>query len=231
MKTSARINLVTSLTVVSMVLGFLVAVQYRQSQSSGTSGSAAVLLNDPQQKRLLAELNAVRANSSAVQRQLARVSAQLTAYEAKSAGTSAQMKRMEKRLQSERILSGITPVTGPGVAVTLMDGQGANTEQVLTHDWDVRQVINELFTAGSEAVSINGYRVVSTSGIYCTGPVVRINNHRIGAPFLIEAIGDPTALSSALDITGGILDSLRARGVNASPPQTERTITMPAFAG
>ncbi|MCL6548792.1 MAG: DUF881 domain-containing protein, partial [Alicyclobacillus sp.] len=83
--------------------------------------------------------------------------------------------------------------------------------------------------AGAEAVSINHYRVVATSGIYCTGPVVRINDHRIGAPFLIEAIGDPQALQSALQIQGGILDALRARGLNVSDPQVETSITMPAF--
>jgi uncharacterized protein YlxW (UPF0749 family) len=228
---TARHKLVTTLTLVAVVLGFLLALQYRQHQSSLASGIISVTSNDPQERKLQSELNALKASNAAIQARLSRASAALTGYEVKSAGSSAATRRLEKRLEAERILSGITPVTGMGVAVTLMDGQGANTEQVLTHDWDIRQVINEFFTAGSEAVTINGYRVVATSGIYCTGPVVRINNHRIAAPFLIEAIGDPQALSSALTIQGGILDLLRARGVNASTPQTKQSITMPAFTG
>jgi uncharacterized protein YlxW (UPF0749 family) len=115
-----------------------------------------------------------------------------------------------------------------------MDGTavpGSNPEQFLTHDWDIRSVINELFTAGAEAVSINGYRVVATSGVFCTGPVVRVNDHRIGAPFTIEAIGDPQALKSTLTMQGGILDLLRSRGVNVSDPQMVQVIKMPPFTG
>ncbi len=227
MQRSERWNLVVSLSVVSMALGFLLAVQYRQHQDAVTSG--VVVVNDPEQRKLQYELNALNRTSATLQREISITSSRLTSYENQTAGSSREMRRVEQRLEAERILSGTTPVEGPGVRVTLMDGQGLNTEQVLTHDWDVRQVINELFTAGAEAVSINGYRVVATSGIYCTGPVVRINNHSIGAPFLIEAIGNPQTLSSALNISGGILDILRARGVNASTPQTQTLLTMPAF--
>lgn len=227
MQRSERWNLVVSLSVVSMALGFLLAVQYRQHQDAVTSG--VVVVNDPEQRKLQYELNALNRTSATLQREISLTSSRLTSYENQTAGSSREMRRVEQRLEAERILSGTTPVEGPGVRVTLMDGQGLNTEQVLTHDWDVRQVINELFTAGAEAVSINGYRVVATSGIYCTGPVVRINNHSIGAPFLIEAIGNPQTLSSALNISGGILDILRARGVNASTPQTQTLLTMPAF--
>ncbi len=227
MQRSERWNLVVSLSVVSMALGFLLAVQYRQYQDAVTSG--VVVVNDPEQRKLQYELNALNRTSATLQREISLTSSRLTSYENQTAGSSREMRRVEQRLEAERILSGTTPVEGPGVRVTLMDGQGLNTEQVLTHDWDVRQVINELFTAGAEAVSINGYRVVATSGIYCTGPVVRINNHSIGAPFLIEAIGNSQTLSSALNISGGILDILRARGVNASTPQTQTLLTMPAF--
>lgn len=228
---NSKLNLVTSLTIVSMVLGLILAVQYRQNRTTRQEQAANVILNDPQQKRLVSELGAVRSNNERLQHQLAAVSARLTRYENRSVGYTAEDKHLESELESARILSGVTPVTGSGVAITLMDGQGADTEQVLTHDWDIRQVINELFTAGAEAVSINGYRVVATSGISCIGPVVKINNHRIGAPFLLEAIGDPNTLASALNIPGGILDSLRSRGVNASSPQVQTDIHMSAFAG
>lgn len=227
MQRNEKWNLVVSLSIVSMALGFLLAVQYRQHQDATKSG--LVVANDPEQRKLQYELDALNTTSANLQHEIASTSAKLTSYENQTAGSSQQMRRVEKKLEAERILSGTAPVAGPGVSVTLMDGQGINTEQVLTHDWDIRQVINELFTAGAEAVSINGYRVVATSGIYCTGPVVRINNHSIGAPFLIEAIGNPQTLSSALNIAGGILDVLRARGVNASTPQTQTSLTMPAF--
>ena len=80
-------------------------------------------------------------------------------------------------------------------------------------------------------MSINDYRVVATSAIFCTGPVVRVNDHRLAPPFVITAIGDPKTLQSALDIQGGVLDALRARNLRVSEPQQVQLITMPAFTG
>lgn len=179
------------------------------------------------------ELTALKAANINAEQQLAKITTSITAYEKKSAGSNQSLQQLQAKLEDERILAGVTPVAGPGITVTLMDGiaTGSNVESVLTHDWDVRSVINELFTAGAEAVSINNYRVVATSAIYCTGPVVKVNDHRIGAPFVIEAIGDPKALQSALDIQGGILDQLRARNLKVSQPQQVPSITMPAFTG
>ena len=225
-----RTKLALSLSVVSMVLGFMVAVQYKQQVHTT---SFTFFSGDPQQKQLMAELTALKQSNSNAEAELAALTGQISTYEQQSTGGNAALQTLQQKLQDERILAGVSPVAGPGVSVTLMDGvaTGNNVEQVLTHDWDIRSVINELFTAGAEAVSINGYRVVATSGIFCTGPVVEINDHRIGAPFTIYAIGDPQALKSALTIQGGILDSLRQRGVNASEPQEMQTISMPAYTG
>lgn len=231
--TSARMKLTLSLTVVSMVLGFMVSLQYRETTSSRQAAGGSLTTSDVEEKRMQSEVVALKSANANAQQQLATVTTQIAAYEKKSAGSNQRLQQLQSKLEDERILAGLTPVSGPGVSVTLMDGiaSGSNVESVLTHDWDVRSVINELFTAGAEAVSINNYRVVATSAIYCTGPVVKVNDHRIGAPFVIEAIGDPKALQSALDIQGGILDQLRARNLQVSEPQQVPSITMPAFTG
>lgn len=230
---STRMKLTVSLTIVSMVLGFMVSLQYRETSSSRLTTGGTLTPSDVEEKRMSSELTALKAANINAEQQLAKITTSITAYEKKSAGSNQSLQQLQAKLEDERILAGVTPVAGPGITVTLMDGiaTGSNVESVLTHDWDVRSVINELFTAGAEAVSINNYRVVATSAIYCTGPVVKVNDHRIGAPFVIEAIGDPKALQSALDIQGGILDQLRARNLKVSQPQQVPSITMPAFTG
>ncbi|MCL6453067.1 MAG: DUF881 domain-containing protein [Alicyclobacillus sp.] len=230
--TSARLRLSLSLSAVSVVLGFMVAVQYKQQVAQHPAG-LALTTHDPQQRQLASQLADLQASNAKAQQELSQLTSELSNYEQASAGKDQALQSLQERLQDERILAGVTPVEGPGVSVTLMDGlaTGSDVESVLTHDWDIRSVVNELFTAGAEAVSINGYRVVATSGIFCTGPVVEVNDHRIGAPFTITAIGDPQALQSALEIQGGVLDSLRARGVNVSTPKTLSNITMPAYVG
>jgi uncharacterized protein YlxW (UPF0749 family) len=229
---STRVKLALSLTAVSIALGFMISLQYKQQLQTRFSGNGFAA-TDAQQKQLTAELNAVKKTNVQAQSQLAKIISNVQAFERNASSGNAYFQKMQKQLEDERILAGVTPVEGPGITVTLMDGvaTGGNVEAYLTHDWDIRSVINELFTAGAEAISINGYRVVATSGVFCTGPVVKVNDHRIGAPFVINAIGDPQTLKSALMIQGGILDSLRARGIRVSQPQSEQKITMPAYTG
>jgi uncharacterized protein YlxW (UPF0749 family) len=229
---STRTKLTLSITLVAAVLGFMISLQYKQQlEAHGDVGYSAA---DTEQKKMLAQLSALKDANAKAQQQLQDITNQIAAFEQKSIGSNKSLQEMKQSLEDERILAGITAVEGPGIRVTLMDGTavpGSNPAQFLTHDWDIRSVINELFTAGAEAVSINGYRVVATSGVFCTGPVVRVNDHRIGAPFTIEAIGDPQALKSTLTMQGGILDMLRSRGVNVSDPQIVQVIKMPPFTG
>ena len=63
------------------------------------------------------------------------------------------------------------------------------------HDIDVLSVVNELINAGAEAISINDQRWVANTAISCRGNTIDINGERIGAPFVIKAIGLPEYLS------------------------------------
>jgi uncharacterized protein YlxW (UPF0749 family) len=228
---STRVKLTLSLTVVSMVLGFMISLQYKQQIQARLTGGFSS--SDTEEKKMLSELNVLKDSNNAAQKQLGKVTSQLSSFE-KTAVRDGQLQDLQQRLQDQRILAGSTPVMGPGVSVTLMDGVPADAAvtDYLTHDWEVRSVINELFTSGAEAISINGYRVVATSGVFCSGPVVRVNDHRITAPFQIQAIGDPQTLKSALTMPGGILDNLRSTSkIKVSDPQVIQSVNMPAFTG
>src|SRR5690606_19334456 len=53
-------------------------------------------------------------------------------------------------------------------------------------------------TAGAEALSINGQRIMSISEIQCAGATITINNYTYGQSFIIKAIGDPDILGAAV---------------------------------
>ncbi|GLG01107.1 UPF0749 protein YlxW [Alicyclobacillus hesperidum subsp. aegles] len=227
---NAQQRLTWSLTTVSVVLGFMIAVSYRQNHVAAAlgvldTGSSAV------NRQLTQRLSELKASNQEADQTLANLTAEIAQYEQKSAGSSQSLQDLQAQLSGERILAGSTPVHGPGVVLTLNDGDsgGTDIEQILAHDWNIRNLVNELFTAGAEAVAINDYRVVATSAIQCQGPVVSVNGHRLGAPFTVSAIGDPATLTSALEIQGGILDALRQQGLQVSTPQVENDIDMPAY--
>lgn len=102
---------------------------------------------------------------------------------------------VEAQIKQNNRLLGLTEVKGSGLIVRLDDNREIDPEEVigdvgalLVHEGDLRQIINELFNAGAEAISINGKRVVNTTSIACDGNIIRINDEIVGAPMEIKAI-------------------------------------------
>ncbi len=147
----------------------------------------------------------------------------------KDSGSSALKAELEKSL----LVSSLTAVEGPGVTVTLSDSTDAQTENAesyIVHDADLRSVVNELYGAGAEAVSINGERLYALSTIRCVGNTIMVNNKRCTPPFEIKAIGDSTSLESGLNIRGGVLDVLRLYRIGVNVTKNEN-IKMDKFTG
>jgi uncharacterized protein YlxW (UPF0749 family) len=67
---------------------------------------------------------------------------------------------------------------------------GVDPNQYIVHEHDLRDIVNVLWMAGSEAITINDERLVSQSSIYCVGSTVMVNDTRLSPPYLIQAIGN-----------------------------------------
>lgn len=98
----------------------------------------------------------------------------------------------------------------------------------LVHDEDLLKVINELRAAGAEAISINGQRLTATSEIRCAGPTVSVNNVRSAPPFEIRAIGSINDLENAINMRGGVADTLKVWGINMTL-QSSDNVWIPAY--
>ena len=143
---------------------------------------------------------------------------------------------LNSSLQESRTYAGLTEVMGPGVVVTLQDGRkqqmlGVNPENYLIHDRDINEVINELRSAGAEAISVGNQRVVNSTAIRCVGPVAMVNEVKEGAPFVIRAIGDPNTMLSALNISSGVLDGIRRYDPSMARAEKADSLRLPGFAG
>jgi uncharacterized protein YlxW (UPF0749 family) len=97
-------------------------------------------------------------------------------------------------------------VTGPGLKVTLADAQAnADSDPVggstpassggVVRDSDVQLVVNALWAAGAEAISINGQRLGPTSTIRTAGEAILVDFAPVSSPYEVSAIGDPDTLS------------------------------------
>lgn len=126
------------------------------------------------------------------------------------------------------ILAGTLEVQGPGVIVTLMETPEAITAKNKVADEDIWRVLNELFTAGTEALSVNGQRVASVTGIRNVGTRILVNQTMIASPVEIQAIGDPVVLEASLRLRGGVIELLGRWGIEVEVSKSD-SLKIPAL--
>jgi uncharacterized protein YlxW (UPF0749 family) len=149
---------------------------------------------------------------------LANADAQdLQGLQHQEATLNAQVDRLTKNLNSatpgseQRRAStlkgpvGLLPVHGPAVTITLDDAPddvlraaGADVSDLLVHQQDIQAVANALWAGGAEAMTIQGQRVVNTTGIKCVGNTVILHGVPYSPPYRIAAIGPQRAMLSAV---------------------------------
>ena len=102
--------------------------------------------------------------------------------------------------------AGLTEKRGPALQVTLTDAtdearaayQG-NPNDMIVHQQDIQAVANAMWRAGAEAVTIQGQRLVATTGIKCEGNTVTLQGVPYSPPYVIVGIGDVTAMEASID--------------------------------
>ena len=190
-----------SIACVCMVLGFMLAVQFRTTQDINKDMPV-------QRVEVLTErLQQLEAENAVLQDELRDI---------RSSAGEEQSRRVA---QDIALLSGSTALEGPGIIVTIDDSTqknnaGNDANLYLVHDEDLLKVINELRAAGAEAISINGQRLTANSEIRCAGPTVSVNNVRSAPPFEIRAIGNTKDLEAAINMRGGVADTLKVWGIS-----------------
>ena len=102
--------------------------------------------------------------------------------------------------------AGLAPVRGPGVTITLNDAPddalaaaGDDVSDLIVHQQDIQAVANALWAGGAEAMTIQGQRVVATTGIKCVGNTVVLHGVPYSPPYRLSAIGPVDGMLAAVD--------------------------------
>jgi uncharacterized protein YlxW (UPF0749 family) len=121
--------------------------------------------------------------------------------------TGSQLAAFRDRSPALRRAASLDPLRGPGLVVTLDDAPkdvlvsaGDDlVDEALVHQQDIQGVANALWAGGAEALTINGVRIVSTTGIKCVGNTVILHGVPYAPPYVLAAIGDPDELESSVE--------------------------------
>lgn len=224
-----------NLTLVLLVFGFMVSYSVQFTKSVSTNNSA---FNDSQwekkqklQEKILEEQTQVQK----LEEQLQDLKQRVSEFEKQMGQREYQAKEVLQQLEEIRMWAGLVPVTGKGIVVTMSDStslpESGNMNDYIVHEENIRQVVNELFAAGAEAISINGQRLTTNSAIRCVGPTVLVNEVKTVPPFEISAIGDSNTLITALEMPGGVIQNLNDwTNIDVKVEKKER-VDLPAYTG
>lgn len=157
-----------------------------------------------------------------------------------------QVKRKQRQAEQLRGLAGLDTVTGTGITVVLDDASAdvleravADTDldldRYIVHQQDIQAVVNAMWAGGAAAITIQGQRIVTTTGIKCIGSSVQLQGVPYPPPYVIQAVGDPVAITSALDRSLRV-NQFRADALNPDigvrwALSPEETIEAPAYTG
>lgn len=213
-----------------IVLGIFIAFQMKFIQKSYLDGQT------PSQKtaELVTELNKVKSDKESLMEELERLESQLDEIQVSASEESIIVKNLTEEINRYKEFSGMTKLEGAGVLITIDNPPSdvnLSLEKNITYDYRlILDLLNELYSAGAEAIAINEQRLVNNSEFRTAGNQVNVNTVPIAPPFVIKAIGNSKTLDGALNQRFGIVQNIREQGYYIEIKQVE-TLEVPAFNG
>jgi uncharacterized protein YlxW (UPF0749 family) len=187
------------IALVLAVAGLLAAITYDQV-SAGAKGRAQV------REALLGDIDTASSTADDLGRQLDALRARVDRSRDSALRASAIGQLALSQLAAAEQGAAAVAVTGPGLTVTLADAKpttdsdpvGGGTQADsggVVRDSDVQLVVNALWAAGAEAISINGQRLGPTSTVRTAGEAILVDFQPVSSPYELSAVGDPATLS------------------------------------
>ncbi len=210
------------------LLGFALAVQVRSAQSTALPAA--------RQEDLVRILDDLSAREDRLRSEIADLQAAQASLGGGTDRTAAALGEARRRAGALGVLAGTVPARGPGVQLTAGEGVKHLPAELLL------DTLEELRGAGTEAVQIGdaGGRAVrvGTSTWFIDAPGgITVDGTSLRPPYRITAIGDPTTIAAALNIPGGVADTVRQAGGSLIVKQSTdvvvtalRPLVAPAYA-
>ncbi|ARQ71836.1 DUF881 domain-containing protein [Streptomyces marincola] len=193
-----------------------------------------------EREELLARVEAGTAELDALQAEVDALRAGIDAAQRDAAGDAGSPDG-----ELAALLAGTTAVTGPGIELVVDDAENATGAAVggprdgsfadtgRVRDRDLQRVVNGLWRAGAEAVSVNDRRLTAVSAIRAAGEAVLVDNRPLVPPYTLLAVGPGDELAAAFSATaeGRYLETLREDFGIRSATTVHDELRLPAASG
>ncbi|MGW7491356.1 DUF881 domain-containing protein [Streptomyces sp. NPDC054786] len=193
------------------ILGLGLAIQVRS-----TSDSSA--LRGARQEDLVRILDELDNRSQRLTDEQRRLEGQKTELANSSDQAEEARKQTVEKEQQLGVLAGTVAAQGPGINLTIDDPKHSVEADKLL------DTIQELRAAGAEAIQVNDVRVVANTSLSDLRGGVEIDGKRVTQPYRFKVIGKPQDLEPALNIPGGVVQTLEKEQAKVSVTREEKII-------
>ena len=219
------------LSVLCFILGLLVALSLKTQHQAAEEGEP------PRWSALRDEYYRLSDENKTLQKDAAEYKKRYEAMAKNQAAGISSSKGHRESLDEAKIMAGTVNVVGKGIVVTLTDSPKLDpnednpevVENYMIHASDISGVVDELFAAGAEAISVNDQRFVANTSVRCVGPAILVNSKHLAPPYVINAIGDPKVLDAALRLPMGVADGMFV--LDMIKIETKSDVEVPAYDG
>ncbi|MER6253026.1 DUF881 domain-containing protein [Streptomyces sp. NPDC001584] len=189
----SRAQLIVALLL--FVLGLGLAIQVRSNSDSSA-------LRGARQEDLVRILDELDGRTKRLEDEKQQLEDQRKELENSSNQAEEARKQTVEKERQLGILAGTVAAQGPGITLKITDPTGqVQSDQLL-------DTLQELRAAGAEAIQINGVRIVAGSYFSDENGGVGIDGKKITQPYEFKVIGKPQDLEPALNIPGGVVQTL-----------------------
>ncbi|HZN18651.1 MAG TPA: DUF881 domain-containing protein [Micromonosporaceae bacterium] len=187
------------------LLGFTLVMQLRSNAADPELASA-------RPEDLVRILSDLEAREERLRREISDLEESQRQLASGARGRQAALEEARRRADELGILAGTLPAQGPGLAVRFMPGAGKPVEAAALLD-----AVEELRGAGAEAMQVTGadggtVRVVASTAFVDADGGLLVGGRRLSAPYTVTVIGDPQTMRTALNIPGGVVESIGQDG-------------------
>lgn len=220
------------LGMLALFIGLILSIQLRMTAGSDQGG----LVPLAKVRGYEAELKMVKDEKENVVQELMDLEARLNSIEGDKAEEDEFINGLVSDLEKYKMSTGVLDVQGPGVLVTIKD-------PVVTDEYEqdfspimynyelLLSLVNKLKEAGAEAVSINEQRIMATTEVSMAGSNVNINGTPTAPPYYIKAIGNPETLHDAINIRGGIIETMKIKYNLIVSTDEKQNLVIPRYTG
>lgn len=215
------------ITIISIVIGIMIVMQYKSVTQLGGA------VSNTRAQELAAQLGVLEKEKKSLNTQINNLKDKIEEYENQFVQDNRVVEDLRKDTQEAKILAGQTAVKGPGIVITLDYiplEEGDDFNPFLMYPEYLLILLNELNSAGAEAISINDQRIISTSEIRLAGNHIVINGQKFSHPFIFKVIGDSQTMESAIQLKGGVVELLNSVYIQVNIKR-EQEVVIPKYEG